>query len=781
MIRNYFIIAFRNIRRNMSYAFLNVFGLTLGIASCLVIFLIVRNELSYDAFNHKADRTYRVTLHALDFNSNISVAIVPAMRLDFPELEQVTQVFFQTDGLIKVGNNRYDEKNFAFADEHFPAVFDYQWIAGNPKTALAEPNTVVLTESIAKKYFGQKDAMGQVINVDKQFPLKVTGIIKDVPGNTSLPFTFLISFITIQKDFNHNFWNIPGGSYVYIVLPKNQSIKNIQAKIPAFIKKHWGDDIAKQATLPLQPLKDVHFDQRYINNVVTPTSRETYYVLGGVALLIIITACINFINLATAQAIRRAREVGVRKVLGAGKGQLIAQFLGETTVLVLLALFMGIAIASIFLTRANNILGININASQLGEPFVMECIAGLTVLVILLSGLYPAFIQSAFQPVDSLKNKVGISTGGLTLRKGLVIAQFAISQILIVGTIVVARQMDFFENQNLGFNKDAIVTVDIPDVAKGEALKQQLLAEPGIKDISFSSAAPAYSSNFCPFSAKQLGYPKDNVTELKNIDERYIDMFGLTMLAGNKVAKDDTLHHVVVNETLIHDIGIQDPQKAIGQQIEVNGNKVAITGVVKDFQSESKHKKIRACVLMYDHSNFYSVSMLVQPAAMRQTIDHVGKKWSAIFPDDLFSYQFMDDRIAGFYRQEQKVYTAFRLFSSIAILIGCLGLYGLISFAASQRTKEVGIRKVLGASLTSIVALFSKEFIVLIGIAFFIAAPLGYYMMNNWLQNFAYHINIGAETFVVAISASFIIASVTILYQVTKAALANPVKSLRSE
>jgi putative ABC transport system permease protein len=781
MIRNYFIIAFRNIRRNMSYAFLNVFGLTLGIASCLVIFLIVKNELSYDAFNHKADRTYRVTLHALDFNSNLSVAVVPAMRLDFPELEQITQVFYQTDGVIKVGNNRYHEKNFAFADEHLPAVFDYQWIVGNPKTALAEPNTVVLTESIAKKYFGNQDAMGQVINVDKQFPLKVTGIIKDVPGNTSLPVTFLISFITIQKDFGGNFWSIPGGSYVYIVLPKNQSIKNIQAKIPAFIKKHWGDDIAKQATMPLQPLKDVHFDQRYINNIVTPTSRETYYVLGGVALLIIITACINFINLATAQAIRRAREVGVRKVLGAGKGQLIAQFLGETTVLVLLALVMGIGIATIFLTNANNILGINITAAQLREPVVVECIAGLTVLVILLSGLYPAFVQSAFQPVDSLKNKVGISTGGLTLRKGLVIAQFAISQILIVGTIVVARQMNFFENQNLGFNKDAIVTIDVPDVAKAEALKQQLLAEPGIKDVSFSSAAPAYSSNFCPFSAKQLGYPKDNVTELKNIDERYTDMFGLTMLAGSKVTKDDTLHHVMVNETLIHDIGIQNPQKAIGQQIEVNGNSVAITGVVKDFQSESKHKKIRACVLMYDHHNFYSVSMLIQPAAMRQTIDHVDKKWSAMFPDDLFSYEFMDDRIAGFYRQEQKVYTAFRLFSSIAILIGCLGLYGLISFAASQRTKEVGIRKVLGASLTSIVALFSKEFIILIGIAFFIAGPLGYYMMNNWLQNFAYHITIGAETFVVAISASFIIASITILYQVTKAALANPVKSLRSE
>jgi putative ABC transport system permease protein len=781
MYKNYFIIAFRNIRRNLGYAFLNVFGLTLGIASCLVIFLIVRNELSYDSFSHKADRTYRVTLNAIDYNSNVSTAIVPAMRVDFPELEQVTQVFYQNSGLIKIGESLYKEKNYAFADKYLPAVFDYQWIAGNPKTALTEPNTIVLTESLAKKYFGGQNAMGQVINLDKQYNLKVTGIIKDIPGNTSLPFRFLVSLETIRKNLSSFFWSIPGGSYAFIVLPENLPIGRIESKIPAFTKKNWGADIAKAAKLPLQPLKDIHFDQRYINNIVTPTSKETYWVLAGVALLIIVTACINFINLATAQAIKRAKEVGVRKVLGASREQLIGQFLGETTVLVLLAVIMGVTISAMFLTQADKWLDIKIGAEQLGEGVVIGWIAALTVLIILLSGLYPAFVQSAFQPVESLKSKVGISLKGLTLRKSLVVAQFAISQILIVGTIVVAHQMDYFKNQDLGFKKDAIISLNIPDQAKRGILQQQLIADPGVKDISFSSGAPAYNADFTSLSAKELGLTKDDVTEVKFIDEWYIDMFGLKMLAGDKITKD-TLHHVVVNETLIHKLGIQNPHEAIGKKITLNGDYQAyISGIVQDFQSESKHKKRRACVLMYNPKIFFSASVRIQPTAMHKTIDHIGKIWLAQFPGDVFEYEFLDEHIASLYKQEQKAYTAFGLFSSIAILIGCLGLYGLIAFAASQRTKEVGIRKVLGAPLMSIVGLFTKEFVSLILIAFVIAAPLGYYMMDKWLQNFAYHVNIDTTTFLVAIGASFIIASVTILQQVIKAALANPVKSLRSE
>jgi len=784
MIKSYITIAFRNIRRNWSYAFLNVFGLTLGIASCLVIFLVVRNELNYDNYAN-ADRTYRVTLNAIDFNSNVSLAVAPAMRADFPELT-VSQVMYSQEVMVKVNNNRFREKGFAFADEHFTSIFNYDWIAGDPKTALNEPNSIVLTQSLAKKYYGDKNPMGQVINVENQLNVKVTGVIKDVPGNRSLPIQMLASFESIKnkvKNSMGNFWNIGGGFFTFILLPQHTSVQQIQARIPAFLHKNWGLN-PKEVRLPLQPLTAIHFDQRYINNVVTPTSKDTYYALFGVALLIIITACINFINLATAQAVKRSKEVGVRKVLGAQRSQLVKQFLGETTVLVVMALVIGVGLAALFLSQAGAWLNIKIDAGQLAEPVVIGWIGCLTILVILVAGLYPAFVLSAFQPVDSLKNKTGNFVRGFTVRKGLVVAQFAISQILIVGTLVVAHQMDFFENEDLGFNKDALVSITVPDSAKGVILKQELVNNPGVKQVSFSSGAPSYNNNFTNLYAPDFGIIKDDVTEIKFIDENYIDMFGLKMLAGEKISKvgvKDTAQNIVVNETLIHKMSIMDPRNAVGKRIHVNGQIATIIGVVQDFQSESKHKTRRACVLEYRSQRFFMASVKMQPVGMVHTIDYINKSWSALFPNDLFKYEFLDEHIASFYTQEQKVYTAFKLFSFIAILIGCLGLYGLISFAASQRTKEIGIRKVLGAPIASIVGLFSKEFVLLIAIAFVIAAPLGYYMMNNWLNNYAYHITIGPWTFVLAIIASMIIAGVTIAYQTIKAALVNPVKSLRSE
>ncbi|HEY2582993.1 MAG TPA: ABC transporter permease, partial [Mucilaginibacter sp.] len=583
MIKNYITIAFRNIRRNLGYAFLNILGLTLGIASCLVIFLIVRNELTYDNYKN-ADRIYRVTLNAIDFNSNVSLAIAPAMRADFPELEQVSQVMYSNDVMVMVNNHRFRDKDFAFADEHFPRIFDLQWIAGDPKTALSEPNSLVLNETLAKKYFGNQNPMGQVINIENQINAKVTGVIKDLPGNRSLPLQMLCSFETIRSHQKNNmaeFWNIGGGFFTFILLPPNYPVQRIEKRIPEFLHKNWNLN-PKEVRLPIQPLKNVHFDQRYINNVITPTSKDTYYALFGVALLIIITACINFINLATAQAIKRAKEVGVRKVLGAQRSQLIKQFLGETSVLVLIALTLGVGIAALFLSEAGNWLNIKIDAGQLAEPVVIGWIACLTILVILIAGLYPAFVQSAFQPVDSLKNKTGSFVRGFTLRKALVVAQFSISQILIVGTLVVAHQMDFFQNQDLGFNKDAVVSIDIPDGTKLEALRQQLAANPGVKDISFSSGAPSYANSATSFSAPAYGIVKDDVTNIVFVDENYIDMFGLTMLAGRKISKTDikdTAQNFVVNETLIHKLGIMDPAKAIGVHVIINGRYANIMGV----------------------------------------------------------------------------------------------------------------------------------------------------------------------------------------------------------
>lgn len=783
MIRNYFKIGFRALLRNKSYAFINVAGLALGLAACIVIFLVVQNELGYDRFHKKADRTYRVTVHGLDYNPSVSFAIAPAFRNDFPEAEQVSQYYYQQKGLVKVGQERYNEEGYAFADHYFTKIFDFNWLSGNPETALKEPNTIVLTESIAKKYFGKTDVLGKIIKLDNSNDLRVTGVIKDLPSNTHLSFKFLVSWETIRKSQDtSNFWNIAGG-FLYVALPANLSGETASKRLPSFIKKNWGEDIAKNTELILQPLTDIHFDMKYFNQVSTPRSKQTIYGLAGIALFIILTACINFVNLATAQSLQRAKEVGIRKTLGAYRKQLIAQVMGETTILVGFAVIFALLAVGFFLPNTQSLLNIRIETAKLFEPEVVAAILAITISTILIAGLYPALIQSGFQPIKALKSGVSNhSTGNSYFRKGLVVVQFAITQVLIVGTIVVGSQMDYFLNQDMGFEKDAVIT--FPTGEKKDVLKQELLDNKGIETVSFASGGPVYNSNFAPFSSPESGMTETDVTELKFVDENYISMYKLQLLAGEpvtKIVKKDSVFSVFVNETLIKRLGIQDAQKAIGKRILIGESPALIKGVVHDFQSESKHGKIRACILTYNPGAFWQASVKLRPENMRETIASINKDWSELNPESLFSYEFVDDHIAKLYVQEGKMYNAFKMFSAIAILIGCLGLYGLVSLMAVQKTKEIGIRKVLGASVPGIVVLFFNQFIWLIAVAFAIAAPLAWFAMDKWLQEFAYHISIGPGIFMISILVTFIIAGLTISYQSIRAALLDPVKSLKSE
>ncbi|WP_221394000.1 ABC transporter permease [Dyadobacter sp. NIV53] len=783
MIRNYFKIAFRALLRDKSYAFINVAGLAIGLAACIVIFLIVQNELSYDSFHKKAEHTYRVTVHGLDYNPSVSFAIAPVFRNDFPEAEAVSQYYYQRSGLLKVGEERYNEESYAFADEYFPKIFDFDWLQGDPKTALKEPNTIVLTESIAKKYFGDTDAMGKVIKLDNTSDLRVTGIIRDLPSNTHLLFNFLVSWETLRKSVETtNFWSISGG-FLYVALPANLSGESASARLPSFIKKNWGDDIAKNTELILQPLRDIHFDQRYLTQTSMPRSKQTIYGLAGIAIFIILTACINFVNLATAQSLRRSKEVGIRKTLGAYRKQLIAQVMGETTLLVGFAVVFALVAVWFFLPLTKSLLNIRIEHSQLLNSEVIIAIAGITLTTILIAGLYPALIQSGFQPIKALKSGVSDQSGGNSFfRKGLVVVQFAITQILIVGTVIVGSQMDYFLNQDMGFEKDAVVTFPTGD--KREVLSQKLIDNPGVEHVSFASGGPVYNSNFAPFSSPESGMTETDVTELKFVDENYIPMYKLQLLSGEPVTiivRKDSVPSVVVNETLIRRLGIQDPEKAVGKRILIGNGPVIIKGVVHDFQSESKHGKIRACILAYNPDLFWQASVKLRPENMRNTLASINKDWSGLYSESLFTYEFVEEHIAKLYLQESKMYNAFKIFSAIAIVIGCLGLYGLVSLMAVQKTKEIGIRKVLGASIPGIVVLFFRQFIWLIVVAFVVAAPLAWFAMDKWLQEFAYHINIGPGIFVVSIVVTFLIAGLTISYQSIKAALLDPVKSLKTE
>ncbi len=782
MFKNYVKITIRTLKHNKSYAFINVMGLALGLASTIVIFLVVKNELSYDKFHQKSDRTYRMTMHALDYNPSVSFAIAPAFENDFPEAEHVSQYFYRNGALIKVGEDLYDEKDFAFADNQFFRIFDFAWLQGNPETALKEPNALVLTESMANKYFGKTDVLGKIIRMDNQYDLQVTGVIKDTPSNTHLVFDFLVSWETIRKNVsNSNFYQISGG-YLYVTLPDHLSKQNVTDRLSAFVRKNWGEEISREAKLILQPLTEIHFDKRYLSQVSMPRSKETIYGMAAVALFIILTACINFVNLATAQSIKRAKEVGIRKTLGAFRKQLIFQVLTEITLLVLLAVVLALIAVVSFLPSANTLLNVRIEPSQLLNPGFMSAVGGITFATILIAGLYPAIVQSAFQPIKALKSGVARAGERSYLRKGLVVVQFAITQLLLITTIVAGSQMDFFINKDMGFDKEAVVSFSTG--SKREVLYEQLRSIPGIQEISYASAGPAYNFNFAPFSAPESGMSEVDVTELKQVDENYISMFKMELLAGEPITKpndNDTIRHIVVNETLIKRIGVTDPAKAIGRQVFIGRTPNIIKGVVRDFQSESKHKKVRALIMFYNANAFQQASVKLHPEHIRETLAAIEAAWRELNPEWLFSYEFLDEHIAKLYTQEENMYNAFRIFSVIAIVIGCLGLYGFVTSMAVQRTKEIGIRKVLGASVSGIIALFFSQFIWLIVIAFLIAAPLAWFGMDKWLQEFAYHIDVSPAIFGISILTTFIIAAMTVSYQSIKAAIANPVESLRSE
>ena len=784
MLHHYLTVALRTFRQQKVYTLIHVVGLALGLATCIVIVLVVRNELSYDAFHRKADRTYRVTLYGQEYNNpSVAFAVCPALRNDFPEFGAVSQYFYQPEGTVQVRTNRYLEKGYAFADGSFPSVFDFGWLAGNPATALTEPNTVVLTQRMARKYFGEQNALGKTIRLDNKWDLQVTGIIDDLPANTHLTFRFLVSFETIRKESNLSlFWAIQGG-YLYVVLPEKRTADQIEARFPAFLQKNWGKPIARKATLLLQPLKEIHFDLRYLNQVSTPRSKATIYGLMGIALFILLTACINFINLSTAQAVKRSKEIGVRKTLGASRPELIGQVLGEVSCLVGLALVVALGLVLIFLPLMKQLLNIRVDIQQLGEPSVMAIVMGTTLGTILLAGLYPSFFQSGFQPINALASRSEtLFNRKLTLFKGLVVVQFVISQILLIGTLIVARQMDYFLNQDLGFDPEAVVSFSVGN--KPDVLRQQLQNNPGVQQVSFASSGPAYNTHFRAFSCPALGMTEVDVTEVKLIDEQYMPMYHLRLLAGNpiyKVTKPDKVVPIVVNQTLMKRLGIQLPKHAIGKQILIGGDAHLIIGVVEDFQSESKHRPIQACVLVYNPDAFWQASVKLRSDHKRETLTRIEQDWSALNPTDVFTYEFLDQHIAQLYTQEASLYTAFRLFCVIAIVIGCLGLYGLVSLMAVQRRKEVGIRKVLGASVMSIVGLFSYEFIWLILIAFVLASPVAWFAMHKWLDSFAYHIPIKPLVFLISMLITLLIATLTISYESIKAALMNPVKNLQTD
>lgn len=798
MFRNYLKVAARNLLHNKNYTFINVTGLVIGIAASMLVFLLIRFETSFDDFHRDPDRIFRVvavttTPDGVAYLRGTAFPVAQGLRSDYPQLEHVARVYKQADNQLTVISNnsadqkKFKEKNIFFADPELFEIFNYPFAAGNAKTALSEPNAVVFTQKDADKYFGDwHNAVGRSIMYNNDKICKVTGILKDIPANTDFPMQIIFSFKTSESDTSTDWVSQNSDLNTLVVLPKGILANQFDDKLRTLVKRHTPPEHANQNYV-LQPLNDIHFNGKFGNYNAVTFSRQLINTLTIIGIILLVIACVNFINLATAQTVNRSKEVGVRKVLGSTKYQLFFQFLTETFLITTVAVMIAFGLAALVLPLLDNLFQAPI---LLNFDFpLLTFLSASTVIVTLLAGIYPAIVISGFRPITALKNKfTRHSAGGLSMRRVLVILQFTIAQSLIIGTLVIVGQMNFFKNAPLGFNKDAVVTVPIPtdsvSLLKISALKSRLLQVAGIREVSFSTYSPVDNSHWgSDFNFDNSPKPVSFNADLKWADADYFKTYNMSFAAGIPYRNADSVEGFVINELMAAKLGYRNPKDILGKKITFWDGQVKgpIVGVVQDFHSNSLAKEITPMVLGPLKPSYQLINIKLKVDNTNQTLTSIASIWNDSYPNYVYEYQFLDDKISSLYKQQEQLSLLYKIFAAIAIFISCLGLYGLVSFMAVQRVREIGIRKVLGASISSILYLFSKEFTILIGFAFILAIPIGYYFMHSWLQNFAYRINISPSLFLITLTISLVVAWLTVGYQAIKAALANPTKSLRSE
>ena len=801
MLTNYLKTAFRNILRQKSSTLINVSGLTMGITCSLVLFLRIRHISSFDNFHSKRDRIFRV-VHQSDGNQGknytpgVPSVLPDAFRLDFPEAQEVVFASYRAESMITIPKadgepKRYNEESgVVFTQSNFFKIFDRPIVMGDASNGLDDPNEAIISKRWALKYFDREDVIGEVVKFDT-IEYKITAVMADYPNNTDFPFDLMLSYPTIKKQSEENGWHsIWSDEQCYFLLKEGESIAKIESRMAAFTEKYIGNDNPNHAVFLTQPLTEIHFDERFGTFTYQTTSRSMLVAFGVIALILVATACINFVNLATAEAIKRSKEVGVRKSLGSTRNQLIRQFLGETALITTVAMISSVALSQLALTILNPYLDLHLSLNFSGDSSLWFFIIGLTVAISLLSGLYPAFVVSGFSPALALKNLVNNkNSAGYNLRRALVVTQFFISQFFIIGTIIVINQMDYFLKKDLGFNKDAIVVVPIPvreepsassaGVSKMRTLRDEVMRFSGVSRASLNSAPPS-SGNVSGTHFTIEGKSEDFRTQLKQIDGNYVDVFGLKLVAGKNLEDTDTARGFLVNEKFARTTGFET-EEIVGKRIKLWGKDLPIVGVVKDFHTVSLRDPIEATAMMNRLRGYETLTIQVNTNQIKDIVGHLKEAWERAYPEHIFDYQFLDQQIQEFYEAEQKMSVLLGVFSSIAIFIGCLGLFGLATFMANQKTKEIGVRKVLGASVESIVLLFSREYVKLILLGFLFAAPLAWFTMHKFLEGFAYKVTIGPGIFVIGFFATLFIAMATVGYKSFKAAIVNPTNSLRSE
>ncbi|PWV54019.1 ABC transporter permease [Chitinophaga sp. S165] len=811
MLNSYFKLSFRALGKNRSFSLINILGLAVGIAASLLIFLVIHYETSYDNYQSRYDRIFRIvtTDHSpadggiTGTHSMTPRPLADGLRRYFPSMEKVAAV--QATGsaqfYIPVAGQA-EEKKFKveegvyFTEPSLYDIFDFKWVVGTP-AGLSEPNTTVLNESLATTFFGKpENAIGKTVLLwSYRVPLRVTGVFKDLPDNTDVPIRLGASYKTYRNLIGEEQWDnwrgLGGGTQCFVLLAKNQEVRKLQAQMPAFVKNNFREEqehANTRVSLGLQPLGELHLDKRFGTLKGDSLTQRELWTLALIGVFLLLVACINFINLATAQSVNRAKEIGVRKVLGSGRSQLVKLFMNETALITLCALVLGTLIAWIAVPYLSELMEKPLSLSLYQSPAILLFLLSTGIIVTLLAGSYPAIVLSGFNPLMAIKSRISNrSAGGISLRRGLVIFQFVIAQLLVIGTLVAIKQMSFFRNKSLGFEKDAIVLVDLPSDSalkvKYPYLKAELSKLPGVEASSLCWTAPA--SNAQQYSNLYFGNDGEKQSfSVKRLygDSGYFKTFRLELAAGRQPFPSDTVREILVNEALVKKLGLRSKEDILGKLVGFEpGKRYPVVGVVKDFNDNSLRDAISPLVITSDYNGYGTLALKLHPDKVSATLKDLERVFTGIYPTYIYDAWFLDDTIGRFYKAEAVTAQLFKVFAFLAIFISCLGLYGLVSFMAVQKTKEVGIRKVLGASIQNILYLFSREFTVLIGIAFLISMPVAYYFMQRWLEGFYYHTNMGWEIFLLAIVLSLVIAWVTVGYKAVKAAMANPVKSLKSE
>ena len=804
-------IGWRSLRKNKIYSTLTVLGLTVGIAAVLLIFQMVRYEWSFNKNFKNYDRIVRVVSVFKDAEGteNTGVCVpLPAGEVlvnSVPQFEKKSRVkewkgtLTVPDPLDAAVLKKFitaETETAFFTEPGFFEIFDLQWLAGNPDLALNQPNTIVLTKNWAEKCFGQwQNAQGKILFIDNLYPVEVTGVVENMPDNCDFTMPYLVSYATIKGKEDYFFsgdgdWdNCISNDQVYALLSDPAQMAAANAVVGKVGEKEYTDKKGLRERIHhLQPLSELHYDDRYGNSGTHVISKSRLKILSFIGLLILVLACFNFINLATAQATLRTKEVGVRKTLGGKQHQLIGQFMMETGIIVAISVALGANLATIAAPLLQYVSEVPATQPFLSNPSVWMFLSATMVVVTLLAGLYPSLTLAGFEPIKAFRNNaVKSMTGGATLRKSLVVLQFVIAQGLIISAIVTILQLDYIRSQDLGFKKDLVYTFNFGSDSltrqRLEALKYALQQIPAVESVSFGSDQPLSNSTWgSDFRYADRPESEPFETTLKFTDDQFQKTYGLRLMAGRWLEPSDTMREVVLNYSMLRKLGLKDPNEAVGQIFHLWGSRpLRIVGITEDFHTHSFHREHQPLAMTSDKAFFWEAGVKIRPGDLPTTTAAIKSAFDAVLPEQVFTGKFLDESIARFYDDESRLSAACRGFGLLAIFISCLGLFGLATHAATQRVKEIGIRKVLGATVSSIVGMLSREFLIMVTLSLVIASPIAWYLMNKWLANFAYHIDIQWYVFAITGFLALSVAFLTVGFQSMRVALTNPVKSLRSE